>query len=328
VITFWSAILAVSVLLYVVLDGFDLGVGMLFGSTSDAEMKSDMLASISPVWDGNETWLIVAGVVLWGAFPGAYATLLAAFYIPISVMLASLVFRGVAFEFRVHASRSRWIWNIGLSLGSLCAGFMQGAMVGALAHGLPVENGRFVGNALSWLSAFSVVSGVALCFGYALLGAAWIAMKCEGPTRELALLRIRRLAWGVLLLLVVLFTHVLGSQLIVLHRWTHHPALFWAPAIGLILIAAIVFGARPHSHTFAFGAVIALFVCAYAMFAISFWPNLIPFSVTLDQAAAPRSSLSFMFWGAGLFIFPLMLIYTFCSYYVFRGKVDRSAWHA
>jgi cytochrome bd ubiquinol oxidase subunit II len=326
-ITFWSVLLAVSMFLYVVLDGFDLGIGILFGFARDDETRAHMLASISPVWDGNETWLIVACVVLWGAFPGAYATLLSAFYVPVSVMLAGLIFRGVAFEFRVHARRSRRVWDLGLGLGSLCAAFMQGAMVGALAYGLHVENGRFVGDSMSWFSGFSVISGVALCIGYALLGAGWIARKCDGPTRKFAFGAIPKLTGAVLLLLLILFLHALFSNLAVMQRWMDRPVLFVVPLMGLAAIGAIAIGLRRGNDTLPFEAIVALFVSAYAMFAVSFWPCLIPFSVTMQQAAAPASSLKFMFWGAGLFVFPLMLVYTYLSYRVFNGKVDISSGH-
>ncbi|HEY0209050.1 MAG TPA: cytochrome d ubiquinol oxidase subunit II [Acerihabitans sp.] len=324
-ITYWSIILAVSMLIYVVLDGFDLGVGMLFGFTRDENKRRHMLASVSPIWDGNETWLIVAGVVLWGAFPPAYAALLSAFYLPVTVMLAGLIFRGVAFEFRVHAQRTRRIWDIGFVLGSLCAAFMQGAMVGALAQGLPVTNGRFLGNDMTWLSGFSALSGVALCAGYALLGAGWIARKCEGETREAALRLTPRLSVTVLILLAALFVHSLLSNLAVMQRWVDRPALLLVALVALCAIADVFVGVRRDSDTRPFRAIVLLFVCAYAMFAISFWPYMVPFAMTIAQAAAPMSSLKFMFWGAGLFIFPLMLIYTLCSYNVFKGKVDDSA---
>jgi cytochrome d ubiquinol oxidase subunit II len=326
-VTYWSIILAVSMLIYVLLDGFDLGVGMLFGLTRDEARRENLLASVSPIWDGNETWLIVAGVVLWGAFPLAYATLLSAFYVPVCVMLAGLIFRGVAFEFRHHAERSRPIWDASFILGSLCAAFMQGAMVGALAQGLPVANGRFVGNDMSWLSAFSVLSGVALCVGYALLGAGWVAKKCGGETHEAALRLMPRLLVMVMLLLAVLFVHALWSNLAVMQRWIDRPVLFLVPVVGLCAIIAVAIGVRRKNDMRPFNGVVALFVCAYAMFAISFWPYMVPFSLTISEAAAPASSLSFMFWGAGLIVFPLMLIYTACSYHVFRGKVDVSAGH-
>ncbi len=178
---------------------------MLFGTTRNEARRKSMLASIAPIWDGNETWLIVAGVVLWGAFPIVYSTLLGAFYIPVCVMLAGLIFRGVSFEFRVHAHRSKPVWDCGLVVGSLVATFMQGAMIGALAEGLPIENGRFMGNDMSWLSPFSVVAGIALCFGYMLLGAGWLAKKCEGETRDAAFRAIPRLLVVVLVLLIALF---------------------------------------------------------------------------------------------------------------------------
>lgn len=326
-VTYWSVILAVSMLIYVLLDGLDLGVGMLFGTTTDDARRRSMLASISPIWDGNETWLIVAGVVLWGAFPLVYATLLGAFYIPVSVMLAGLIFRGVSFEFRVHAQRSKPLWNFGLIAGSFVAAFMQGAMVGALAQGLPVADGRFVGTDMSWLSPFSVVSGIALCVGYMLLGAGWLARKCEGQTRDAAFRAIPRLLVVVLALLVVLFVHALASNLAVMSRWMTRPVLFLVPVLGLMAVVAVWHAAAQGRDKLAFTGGAALFVVAYGMFAISFWPYIVPFSITIDQAAAPMSSLSFMFWGAGLFVFPLMLIYTVCSYTVFRGKVEPSAEH-
>jgi cytochrome d ubiquinol oxidase subunit II len=174
---------------------------------------------------------------------------------------------------------------------------------------------------MSWLSGFSVISGVALSFGYALSGAGWVARKCEGKTRDAALRSIPKLTAAVLLLLIGLFLYSLLSDLTVMHRWMDRPVLFVVLLVALLDILVIVISTRRGNDALLLKAIIALFICAYAMFAISFWPYLIPFSVTFVQAAAPASSLSFMFWGAGLFIFPLMLIYTFCSYYVFRGKV-------
>jgi cytochrome bd ubiquinol oxidase subunit II len=326
-ISYWSLLLATSMLIYVVLDGFDLGVGMLFGIERNPQCRRDMLASVAPLWDGNETWLIVAGVVLWGAFPRAYALLVPAFYIPVAAMLAGLIFRGVAFEFRARAVRSRFIWDAGFVFGSLLAAFMQGAMVGALVEGVPIVAGRFTGNDMSWLSPFSLMSGVALCIGYALLGAGWIARKCEGGARDAAWRTIPLLLAAVLVLLAVLFFHALHANLAVMQRWTQRPVLFVVPAIALCAVAAVWHGVRRQRDTQPFAAIVVLFVCAFAMLAISFWPYMIPFSLTIDAAAAPHSSLAFMFWGAGLVVYPLMLVYTVCSYAVFGGKVDRTAEH-
>lgn len=319
-IIYWSIVLAMSMLLYVLLDGFDLGIGMLFGITRSQARQHDMVAAVAPLWDGNETWLIVAGVVLWGAFPQAYALLVSAFYIPITCMLAGLIFRGVAFEFRERAKRSRPIWDVGFVLGSLAASLMQGAMVGALVLGLPVRDGRFAGDEMSWCSTFSLICGFALCLGYALLGAGWIVKKCEGDARDAARRMIAPLLVAVIALLAVLFVHALRSNLTVMGRWFDRPILFAVPCIGVCAVVALWRGVKSQRDNLPFAAIVLLFTCAYAMLAISSWPYLVPFSLTVEAAAAPHASLAFMFWGAGLVVYPLMLIYTICSYRVFRGK--------
>src|SRR3984893_2618621 len=173
-VTFWVSLLAVSILLYVLLDGFDLGVGILFGLTSNEDRRRAMLGAVAPVWDGNEVWLVGTGVILWGAFPLVYATLLSAFYLPVIIMLLGLILRGVAFEFRHRAApKFRWIWDLSFVIGSFAASFMQGVTVGALVQGLKFANGVYVGGVLGWLSPFSLLCGIGLCLGYALLGASW-----------------------------------------------------------------------------------------------------------------------------------------------------------
>jgi cytochrome d ubiquinol oxidase subunit II len=326
-ILYWSLILGLSMLLYVLLDGFDLGVGMLFGLTRDETRRRHMLAAVSPLWDGNETWLIVAGVVLWGAFSQAYALLVSAFYMPVVLMLAGLIFRGVAFEFRGRARRTLAIWNVGFVVGSVVAAFMQGAMVGALAKGLPVVDGRFTGDVMTWCSPLSMLCGGALCVGYALLGASWVVKKCEGDTRDAAYRAIPPLLVAVLVLLVVLFFYALHENLAIMRRWVERPYLFLVPLIALCAIAGTLTGVRRRRDNQPFLMIVLLFICAYAMLAISFWPDMVPFSLTVAQAASPHSSLTFMFWGEGLFVYPLMLIYTVYSYHVFRGKVDLTSGH-
>jgi len=326
-ILYWSLILALSMLLYVLLDGFDLGVGMLFGLTRDETRRRHMLAAVSPLWDGNETWLIVAGVVLWGAFSAAYSLLVSAFYVPVILMLAGLIFRGVAFEFRGRARRTRAIWNVGFVVGSVVAAFMQGAMVGALAKGLPVVNGRFTGDVMTWCSSFSALCGVALCAGYALLGATWVVKKCEADARDAAYRAIAPLLLVVLVLLIVLFFHALHENLAIMHRWLDRPYLFLVPLVALCAIAGTLTGVRRRRDNQPFLMIALLFICAYAMLAISFWPYMIPFSLTVAAAASPSSSLTFMFWGEGLFVYPLMLVYTAYSYHVFKGKVDLTSGH-
>jgi cytochrome bd ubiquinol oxidase subunit II len=179
-VMFWIAVLIVSMLLYVTLDGFALGVGILFGLTRVEIKRAVMMSAVSPIWDGNETWLAVAGVVLWSAFPVVYATLFSAFYLPLLMMLAGLILRGVAFEYRHNAEQLRWLWDVAFAGGSLVATFIQGLMVGALVEGLPITSGQHTGGAFSWLSPFAVLCGIGLCLGYALLGAFWLVQKMRG----------------------------------------------------------------------------------------------------------------------------------------------------
>src|ERR1700719_4067330 len=185
-IMFWATLLAVSILMYVLLDGFDLGIGMLFGLAASERRRHAMISAVAPIWAGNETWLVVTGVILWGAFPIVYATLFSAFYLALLLMLAGLILRGVAFEFRYKAERMRPVWDLGFAGGSLVATFIQGMMVGALVEGLPVANGRYAGGELGWLSPFALMCGVGLCIGYSLLGASWLVRKCDGEVRDLA----------------------------------------------------------------------------------------------------------------------------------------------
>jgi len=196
---FWAAVIAVAILVYVILDGFDLGVGILFGTTRDAALRDQMMAAISPFWDGNETWLVVVGASLFGAFPMVYAVFLPAFYIPVLLLLA-LIFRGVAFEFRYGAG-GRALWDWGFFLGSTVAAFVQGAAVGAMIRGIPVTNGQYAGGPFEWLRPLSVLAGIGLVLGYALLGACWLTMKSEGALRDWAWRRISRLAGAVLVVL-------------------------------------------------------------------------------------------------------------------------------
>jgi len=327
VIMFWVAILAVSILLYVLLDGFDLGVGMLFGLTGKEERRRAMMSAVAPIWDGNETWLVVAAVVLWGAFPVVYATLLSAFYLPLLLMLAGLILRGVAFEYRNKTERLRWIWDASFAGGSLVAVFMQGLTVGALVKQLPVANGHYTGGEFGWFSPFAVLCGVGLCLGYALLGACWLVRKCEGDVREESYRLIPYLAVALLVFLVVVFAYALAENLRVVHRWIERPYLFVFPAIAIVAALVAAASVQQRRDGVPFYMVALIFAAAFGTLAISFWPYMIPFSITIEEAAAPHSSLAFMFWGEGLFVFPLMLLYTVISYSVFRGKVRPTTGH-
>ena len=321
---FWVCVLAVSILFYVLLDGFDLGVGILFGLTFNEQRRREMLAAVAPLWDGNETWLVVAGVVLWGAFPVVYATLFSAFYLPLLVMLAALILRGVAFEFGDKTERLRWVWDLSFAGGSLLAAFIQGLMVGALVEGLPISDGQYAGGESGWFSPFSLLCGVGLCLGYTLLGACWLVRKCVDEVRDAAYRLIPPLSISLLVFLIAVFAYALVENLRIMSRWLERPYLFVFPTIGIVAAIVLAVSVRHRRDGLPYYMVVLIFVAAFGTLAISFWPYMIPFTITVEDAAAPHSSLAFMFWGEGLFIFPLMLVYTAVSYSVFRGKV-RSA---
>jgi cytochrome bd ubiquinol oxidase subunit II len=326
-VEFWVTLLAISILLYVLLDGFDLGVGMLFGLTRGETERHAMIMAVAPVWDGNETWLVVTAVILWGAFPVAYSILLSAFYLPLLVMLAGLILRGVAFEYRYKAQRMRWLWNWSFAGGSFAASFIQGLTVGALVEGLPIANGQYAGGEFGWFSPFAALCGLGLCLGYALLGACWLIKKDEGELRERAYRLVPYLAVGLLVFLVVVFAYALAENLRVLGRWLERPYLFIFPVIGALCVAVLAFSVRYRRDDLPFSMVVLIFLAAFGTLAISFWPYIIPFLLTIEEAAAPQSSLAFMFWGEGLFVFPLLLLYTAISYSVFRGKVSSESSH-
>src|ERR1700752_2911756 len=324
---FWVSLLAISILLYVLLDGLDLGVGLLFGVARGEARRGAMLSAVAPIWDGNETWLVVTAVILWGAFPLVYANLLSAFYLPLIVMLLGLILRGVAFEFRYKTQRLRGIWDWCFAGGSLIATFIQGMTVGALVQGLQFTNGEYSGGAFGWLKPFACLCGIGLCLGYALLGACWLVRKCEGEVRDVARRQIPILAAAVLAFLVVVFIHALSDNLPIMHRWIDRPYLFAFPAIGAIAAILLASSILHHNDYWPFQMVSLMFVAAFGTLALSFWPYMIPFTITIDAGAAPHSSLAFMFWGEGLFVFPLMLLYTAVGYRVFRGKLGSMHGH-
>src|ERR1700736_2941673 len=325
-VMFWVSLLAISILLYVLLDGVDLCVCLLFGLAKGEARRGAMLSAVAPIWDGNETWLVVTAVILWGAFPVVYATLLSAFYLPLIIMLLGLILRGVAFEFRYKTQRMRWIWDFSFAGGSLIATFIQGLTVGALVEGLQVTNGQYSGGDFGWFTPFAVLCGVGLCLGYALLGACWLVKKCDAEVRDGAQHQIRILAVAVLVFLVVVFVYALAEHLPILHRWIDRPYLFVFPAIGAVAATVLALSILRHNDRWPFYTVAVIFVSAFGTLALSFWPYMIPFVITVDEAAAPQSSLAFMFWG-GVIVFPLMLLNTVISYSVFRGKVRITTSH-
>jgi cytochrome d ubiquinol oxidase subunit II len=281
-----------------------------------------MMSAVAPIWDGNETWLIATGVILWGAFPIAYAILMSALYLPVLFMLAGLILRGVAFEFRHKTERMRGLWDASFVAGSLIAAFMQGTMVGALVQGLAISNGRYIGGELDWVSTFTLSCGAGLCVGYALLGACWLVRKCDGDVRDLAYRAVPVASVGLLAFLITVFAFALREHLQVMGRWLEQPFLWLFPVIAAYAAVELAVSVRRQRDGTPFYMAAIIFAAAFGTLAFSFWPYLIPFSITISGAAAPHASLAFMFWGAGLFLFPLMLLYTAISLAVFRGKVD------
>jgi len=229
----------------------------------------------------------------------------------------------VAFEFRYKTQRLRWLWDLSFTGGSLVATFIHGMTVGALVEGLQFTNGEYSGGDFGWLTPFAVLCGIGLCLGYALLGACWLLKKCEAEVRDVARRQIPVLAIGVLTFLVLVFAYALAEHLPILHRWIDRPYLFVFPAIGAIAATVLALSILNHNDHWPFYMVALIFLSAFGTLALSFWPYMIPFIITVNQAAAPHSSLAFMFWG-GVVVFPLMLLYTVISYAVFRGKVGET----
>lgn len=322
----WAALIAFAVLAYVILDGFDLGVGILFPLLKGDQNRSVAMNSIAPVWDGNETWLVLGGGGLFAVFPLAYATILPALYAPIIVMLLGLIFRGVAFEFRWRTQRARFLWDWSFAGGSIVATFAQGIALGALVQGIEVANRAYAGGWWDWLTPFSLLTGTALVIGYALLGATWLIMKTDGVLQR----QVRRYAWvtGVATLALIgavsLWTPFLRP--LYLERWFTWPNAAFSMIVPVLLLVCtwvLYRGLADRRDAQPFLAALGLFILCYAGIGISFYPYMVPTSITIWQAAAPDKSLLFLLIGAAVLI-PTILGYTAYVYWVFRGKVDPS----
>lgn len=323
-----AAVIALGVLVYIVLDGFDLGIGVLFAVAPDAAARATMMNTVAPVWDGNETWLILGGAVLFAAFPLAYAVALPALYIPLMLMLFALVFRGVSFELRFKAANPR-PWDFAFGIGSTVAAFMQGAMLGGLVAGIRVENKSFAGGAFDWLTPLSIAAGLGVVAGYALLGACWLVLKTEGDLQARARVWGRWLVVAVLIAMgvVSLITPLLHKE--VAARWfAGLNFLYLAPVPAAAILVAFLawrgLGRDAERAPFFFAAL--LFLLGYAGIGISLWPYIVPYALTIWAAAAPPSSQVFTLVGVG-FALPMVGIYTIYAYRVFRGKVGEG-YHA
>lgn len=320
----WVLIIAFGLMMYVVMDGFDLGIGILFPFVPEAADRDVMVNTVAPVWDGNETWLVLGGAALMAAFPLAYSVLLSALYIPLFLMLAGLICRGVAFEFRFRADKShRPFWDKAFAGGSYVAAFCQGAALGAFINGFAVDGPSYRGGAFDWLSPFSAFTGFGMLVSYALLGSTWLTMKTADALQRRMIVCAR---WITLMLLLVIAIVSLWTPLThpaIASRWFSEPNIAYFSPVPVLVLATTwlllrLLNGMPHVGPFLLALVLVFL--GYSGLAISLWPNIIPPSVSFRAAAGPPQSLGFTLVGA-LFIIPVILTYTGWAYHVFRGKV-------
>jgi cytochrome d ubiquinol oxidase subunit II len=325
----WAGIIGTAVAMYVILDGFDLGLGILFPFARNERQRDQMMRSIAPFWDGNETWLVLGGGGLWVAFPMAYAIIMPAMYLPVIVMLLALVFRGVAFEFRI-VSDSKPLWNFAFTFGSLLAAFSQGIILGGLIQGITVKDGQFAGGHFDWATPFAILCGLALVCGYALLGATWLIMKTEGEVADRARRQARVLLLAVLGFMAAVSLYTPYAIQRIADRWFSLPNFYYLWPVPLVtaLVALLLWRwIGKERDSLPFIACIGLFLLGYLGLVISSYPYIVPPSLTVwDTAAAPASQI-FMLIGT-VFMLPIILGYVIFVYWLFRGKVkEGEAYH-
>jgi len=325
--TIWAGLLAIAIFIYVILDGFDLGIGLVFPFLKTDKCRDIAMNSVAPVWDGNETWLVLGGGGLLAAFPLAYAVVMPALYAPFTAMILALVFRGVAFEFRWRDKKHEKIWDRSFFYGSFFATFMQGIVLGAFVQGIEVEGRAYAGGWWDWLTPFTVICGFALTTGYALLGSTWLIMKSDGYLREQVykIAKLVGLATLVFIGIVSVWTPFLSPE--IAEIWFTFPHLLFVlpvPTLVFILSCTLAWGLIKRKDNVPFFAAIALFLLCFVGLGIGISPYIVPRAITIHQAAAPDKSLAFMLVGA-VILLPMILAYTAYSYWVFRGKVDSEA---
>jgi cytochrome bd ubiquinol oxidase subunit II len=325
----WAFIIAFAVFMYVVMDGFDLGIGILFPSFKVGAERDQAMNSIAPVWDGNETWLVLGGGGLFAAFPLAYGVILTATYPLIIAMLLGLVFRGVAFEFRWRDPGHRALWDMAFTFGSFVAAFAQGMTLGAILQGIRVEDQAYAGGWLDWLSPFSLLTGAGVVVGYALLGATWLIWKVEGSAEARARRLALRAAIGTLVAMAAVSVATPFLQFEYWKRWFDMPGVLATAQVPLLTAIAgflLVRQLRQGAVVVPFVLSLALFALGFAGLGISLFPYLVPDSITIWDAAAPARSQEFMLIGTAV-IMPVILAYTGWAYWVFRGKVGTHGYH-
>lgn len=320
----WFLIIGFAVMMYVIMDGFDLGIGILFPFIRDREERDTMVNTVAPVWDGNETWLVLGGAGLMAAFPKAYAILLSALYSPALCFLAGLIWRGVSFEFRFKADDAhKPFWDQAFMFGSYVAAFFQGTMLGAFIDGHHVVEGAATAGVMGWLTPFSVLTGLGVVVAYALLGATWLVLKTEGVLQQRVIRATRPLLVATVVVLATVSIWTPLSHSTISLRWFSLPNfLFFVPVPILVVLStwAILRSLRRDPHAGPFVWSLVLVFLGYTGLVISIWPNILPPDMSIWEAAGPPQSLGFALVGA-LLIIPFILAYTAWSYYVFRGKV-------
>ena len=330
----WAGLLGGAVLLYVVLDGFDLGIGILFPLARSPEERSLMMDAIAPVWDGNETWLVLGGGGLMAAFPAAYAVLMPALYLPVYLMLIALILRGVAFEFRLRGRRrGKAFWTVAFAAGSAAATFAQGLVLGGFVQGVKVEDGAFAGGPFDWLTPYTLLVAVGLVAGYALLGATWLVLKTEDRLFENARRWARLAACAVAGMLAVVSIATLYQHPQIAERWGVFAGRFDLstmlrrapiPLLGLLGLAIVLVAVQRRSHLWPYIGAAMVFLSGYLGLAIGFFPYVAPYALTFREAASAENSLALLLTGAAIML-PLILGYTVWVYWLFRGKVSADA---
>jgi len=318
----WAVLIGVSVAMYIVLDGFDLGIGIVFPFTKSETERDQMMRTIAPFWDGNETWLILGGVGLFVAFPRAYSVIMPALYLPVIVMLVALVFRGVAFEFRT-VSRSKTGWSFSFAFGSTLATFAQGVILGGLVQGINVVNGEYAGGPFDWATPFAFLCGLSLVAGYALLGVTWLHMKTDGEVAARAQRQAKYWLVAVLVFMAAVSLYTPIAEPRIAARWFSLPNFYFlwpVPTVTALIAFACWTWIERGREVPPFLATIALFMLGYAGLVISNYPYLVPPSLTIWDTAASASSQIFMLIGT-LFLLPMVLGYVVFVYWLFRGKV-------
>jgi cytochrome bd ubiquinol oxidase subunit II len=326
----WFFIIAFGVLMYVLMDGFVLGIGILAPFAEDEAQLDRMMNTAAPIWDGNETWLVLGGAGLLAAFPKAYAIVLSGLYLPVLLMLVALILRGVSFEFRFKAHTSKRLWGVCFGFGSIAAGFAQGVILGSIVQGMPLEGGRYLGGVLDWFSPFSMLTGTAVVFGYALLGSTWLILKTDGALQNVAFALTRPLVAVVVAFMGLVSTWLPFLSSHIMARWFESGNFVWlspVPLLALINAIALWQAVMRRADYAPFILALTFFVLGFVGLVLGIWPNLLPPSLSIWEAAAPPSSQGFVLVGT-LIMLPAVLAYTWWSYSVFRGKVaEDSGYH-